>query len=129
VLAEPGVVLAKDGGDVVSPYQGYVNLPTTHGTMLIGLCVKENTAADLKILHAYQNASSLVDIPRSITRAASLTGNTTSRRPNGSLLGISTLKKLLQFAASFTPYNQSENYTDRARVAGILGAAGIYDGA
>jgi hypothetical protein len=129
VLAEPGVILAKDGGDVVSPYQGYVNLPTTHGTMLIRLFVKQNTTADLDILHGYQNASSLVEISRSITRAASPTGNITSLGPNGSLLGISTLEKLLQFAASFTPYNQPENYTDRVRVAGILGAAGVYDGA
>jgi hypothetical protein len=128
VLVEPGVVLAKDGGDVVSPYQGYVNLPTTHGTMLIRLFVKQNTTADLDTLHGYQNASSLVEIPRSMTRAASPTGNITSLGPSGSLLGISTLEKLLQFAASFTPYNQPENYTDRARVAGILGAAGIYDG-
>jgi hypothetical protein len=129
VLAEPGVVLAKDGGDVVSPYQGYVNLPTTHGTMLIRLFVKQNTTADLDILHGYQDASSLVEIPRSITRAASPTGNITSLGPNGSLLGISTLEKLLQFAASFTQYNQPENYTDRVRVAGILGAAGVYNGA
>lgn len=45
------------------------------------------------------------------------------------MLGISTIEKLLQFAASFTPYNQPENYTDRVRVASILGAAGVYDGA
>ena len=128
VLTEPGVVLAKDGDNVVSPYQGYVNLPTTYGTMLIRLFVKQNTTEDLNILHSYQNASSLTEIPRTITRAASPSGNVTSLGPNGSLLGISTLEKLLQFAASFTPYNQPENYTDRARVAGILGAAGIYDG-
>lgn len=78
VLAEPGVVLAKDGKDVVSPYQGYVNLPTTHGTMLIRLFVKQNTTADLSVLHAYQNASSLVEISRSVTRAASPGGNITS---------------------------------------------------
>jgi hypothetical protein len=129
VLTEPGVVLAKDGGDVVSPYQGYVNLPTTHGTMLIRLFVKQNTTADLDILHGYQNASSLAEIPRSITHAASPAGDITSLGPNGSLLGISTLELLLQFAASFTPYNQPESHTDRVRVAGILGAAGVYDGA
>ncbi|KAF2151051.1 hypothetical protein K461DRAFT_228195 [Myriangium duriaei CBS 260.36] len=129
VLAEPGVKLARDYADVASPYQGYVNLPTTHGTLLIRLFVKENTTEDLNTLHTYQNASLLEEVPRPISRAASPAGNLTSLAPDGSLLGISTIEKLLNFTAKIAQYNQPENYTDRVRVAGILGAAGVYDNA
>lgn len=106
-----------------------MNLPTTYGTILIRLFLKENTTADLDIIHRYQNASSLKEVPRNVTRAASPPGNLTSLAPNNSLLGIQTIDALLSFAAKITPYGQPENYTDRARVAGILGAAGVYDGA
>ncbi|KAF4548366.1 Hypothetical protein D9617_29g007440 [Elsinoe fawcettii] len=129
VYVEPGVQLARDNANVVSPYQGYVNLPTTHGTMLIRLFVKQNTTEDLAILQRYQNASLLEEVPRSITRAQTPIGNLSSLAPNGSLLGIDSSEKLFNFAARITPYNQPENLTDRARVAGILGAAGIYDSA
>lgn len=129
VYEEPGIKLARDFADVQSPYQGIVNLPTTHGTSLIRFFVKANTTDDLNIIQRYQNATTLQEISRSITRAATPADNLSSLAPNGSLLGINSSAKLFAFAAKFTPYNQPENFTDRARVAGILGAAGVYDGA
>ncbi|THW06225.1 hypothetical protein D6D24_10008, partial [Aureobasidium pullulans] len=115
-------------GSNETAYKAIVNLPTTHGTLLIRLFVKENTTEDLNQLHTYQNASFLTSIPRNISAALSPSGNITSLAPNGSLLGLDTPEKLFDFAAKFVPYNQPENYTDRYRVASILGAAGIYGG-
>lgn len=130
VLAQPGIELLPEIENYSRQYQGIVNLPTTHATMLIRLFVKQNTTEDLNQLHIYQNASGLTPIPRQNTTytAPSPAGNLSSLAPNGSLLGISTSEKLLSFAAKFVPYNQPENYTDRYRVASILGAAGLYSG-
>jgi hypothetical protein len=109
-------------------YAGIVNLPTTYATLLIRLLVLQNTTADLNIIQKYQNASSLTPINRTTTLAPSPPGNLSSLAPNGSLLGINTPEKLLTFASKFVLYNQPELYSERQRVAGILGAAGVYDG-
>ena len=109
-------------------YAGIVNVPTTHGTMLIRFLVRQNTTADIDIIHGYQNASRLTEIPRAASIAPSPSGNLSSLAPNGSLLNIFTPEKLFNFAAKFVPYNQPEIFSERQRVAGILGQAGIYDG-
>ncbi|QDS68026.1 hypothetical protein FKW77_009509 [Venturia effusa] len=112
-----------------SAYAGIVNLPTTHGTMLIRLLVLDNSStADLNTIHAYQNASRITPIQRHVTLAPSPAGNISSLAPNGSLLGINTPQKLFDFASRFIQYNQPELLSERQRVAGILGAAGIYNG-
>ncbi|KAE9963318.1 hypothetical protein BLS_009419 [Venturia inaequalis] len=111
-----------------SAYAGIVNLPTTHGTMLIRLLVLQNTTADLNIIHGYQNASTITPIQRNVTLAPSPAGNISSLAPNGTLLGINSPEKLLTFASRFIEYNQPELLSERQRVAGILGAAGIYNG-
>lgn len=111
-------------------YKGIVNLPTTYGTILIRFLVLQNTTSDLDIIQGYQNATSLVEVSRKTSRALSPPNNASlsSLAPNGSLLGIDTPAKLLDFASRFVLYNQPELQSERQRVAGILGQAGIYDG-
>lgn len=111
-------------------YKGIINLPTTYGTILIRFLVLQNTTSDLNIIQRYQNASSLVEVPRKASYAASPPNNASlsSLAPSGSLLGINTPPKLLDFASRFVLYNQPEVASERQRVAGILGQAGIYDG-
>ena len=111
-------------------YAGIVNLPTTYGTILIRFLVLQNTTSDLNIIQKYQNASSLTEIPRKASHAPSPPNNASlaSLAPNGSLLGIDTPEKLLDFASRFVLYNQPELASERQRVAGILGQAGIYSG-
>lgn len=104
-------------------YAGIVNLPTTYATLLIRWLVLQNTTADLEIIRRYQNASSLTPINRTVSIAPSPAGNLSSLAPNGSLLGINTPDKLLNFTSKFVLYNQPELYSQRQRVAGILGAA------
>ncbi|KAF3008396.1 hypothetical protein E8E13_000789 [Curvularia kusanoi] len=112
-------------------YAGIVNLPTTYGTILIRFLVLQNTTADLNIIRKYQDASSLTEVPRKASYAPSPPNNASlaSLAPNASLLGIDTPQKLLDFASRFVLYNQPELASERQRVAGILGQAGIYDGA
>ncbi|KAJ4364804.1 hypothetical protein N0V95_000648 [Ascochyta clinopodiicola] len=111
-------------------YAGVVNLPTTYGTVLIRFLVLQNTTSDLNIIQKYQNASSLTEVPRKVSNAPSPLNNATlsSLAPNGSLLGIDTPAKLLDFASRFVIYNQPEVASERQRVAGILGQAGVYGG-
>lgn len=115
-------------GNNTEEYEGIVNLPTTHGTMLIRLFVLQNTTADLNIIHTYQNQSSLTTLNRTSSRAPSPSGNLTSLAPNNTLLGIDTPAKLFNLTAKLAPYNQPIVTADRYRVASILGQAGIYDG-
>ncbi|KAF2026382.1 hypothetical protein EK21DRAFT_74358, partial [Setomelanomma holmii] len=111
-------------------YAGVVNLPTTHATVLIRLLVRENTTADLNIIQRYQNASALTEVPRAVSYAPSPPTNSSlsSLAPNGSLLGIDSPAKLLDFASRFVLYNQPELINERQRVVGILGQAGVYGG-
>jgi hypothetical protein len=111
-------------------YAGIVNLPTTYGTILIRFLVLQNTTSDLNIIQRYQNASSLTKIPRKASYGPSPPNNASlaSLAPNGSLLSINTPAKLLDFASRFVLYNQPELASERQRVAGILGQAGIYSG-
>lgn len=122
---------AITGLQASTKYAGVVNLPTTYGTILIRFLVRENTTADLNIIQRYQNASALTEIPRAVSLAPSPPANVSisSLAPNGSLLGIDTPTKLLDFASRFVLYNQPEIASERQRVAGILGQAGIYSGA
>ncbi|KAH7088843.1 hypothetical protein FB567DRAFT_619633 [Paraphoma chrysanthemicola] len=103
-------------------YAGVNNLPTTHATILIRLLVRENTTADLNIIQRYQNASALREIPRAVSYAPSPPANSSlsSLPPNGSLLGIDSPAKILAFASQLA--------SERQRVAGILGQAGVYGG-
>lgn len=126
IAVQPG--FTKTGPNEIKGYRGIVNLPTTYGTMLIRILLLQNTTQDLAIVHSYQNASVLKEINRTAPVSYS------SRPPaldttglNGGLLGISTPQQQLQFAARIVDYNQPENSTDRARVAGILARAGLYN--
>ncbi|KAL6712671.1 hypothetical protein ACN47E_000548 [Coniothyrium glycines] len=124
------VQIALPDLQAASKYAGVINLPTTHATILIRLLVLQNTTADLNIIQKYQNASSLTEIPRTNSYAPSPPANSSlsSLAPNGSLLGIDTPAKVLDFASRFVLYNQPELPAERQRVAGILGQAGVYGG-
>jgi hypothetical protein len=114
VNAQPGfyndsalVQSSIDNLQDTTKYAGIVNLPTTYGTILIRFLVLQNTTSDLNITQKYQNASSLTEIPRKASYAPSPPNNASlaSLAPDGSLLGIDTPSKLLDFASRLVLYN------------------------
>lgn len=77
-----------------------------------------------------QDATTLRNVSRSV-----VTQNDTrpapplrSLAPNGTFLGVSGPERQLSFAARLIPYVQPVIYSQRFRVASILGAAGLYNG-
>lgn len=96
--------------------------------MLIRFLLPANTTADLNTIHAYQNASSLTNITRPNNNSTASLPPLISLAPNGTFSGINTPAKLFNLSAAFIPFNQPENYTDRARVSSILAQAGIQNG-
>ncbi len=122
---------ANSSTNATSQYQGYVNLPTTYGTMLIRILLLANTTADLRAVQTWQNTSSLANVTRSVTLTNSSlpapndTGLTLS---NNTFLGINTPAKLLNLSARLLPYNGARVYSDRYRVDSILGYAGLLGG-
>lgn len=96
--------------------------------MLIRILVKQNTTADLDIIHGYQNAYNLSATPRTLSQpnslqAPALTNSILNSNPTGP-----PPQQLLQLLARIAPYNQPEILTQRYRVASILGQAGIVNG-
>ena len=123
----PGLQLTPSTPEALSAYQGVVNFPTTYGTSLIRLLLKQNTTANLDVVHRIQNETSLVTIPRQFSQQGSLLPAApafTSALINGSLTG-SSVQQRLQLLARVAAYNQPETLADRYRVANILGLAGI----
>ena len=117
--------------NATSQYQGYVNLPTTYGTMLIRILLLANTTADLTKVQTWQNASHLANV----TRSSSLANNalpapnvTSLTLSKNTFLGIDTPAKLLNLSARLLPYNGARTYSDRYRVDSILGYAGLLGG-
>lgn len=97
--------------------------------MLIRILLLRNTTEDLNIVHKYQNASHLREVNRATPKSQSSQAPALqSTALSSTLLGIHTPSQQLEFAARIIKYNQPENYTDRARVAGILARAGLYNG-
>ena len=128
VEVAPGYQAPNATSQNLTQYQGVVNLPTTYGTMLIRYLVLQNTTADLNIIQGYQNASRLTPVNRTASAQNTTSPNITSVAPNGTFLGIQTLAEQLSLAAKIVAFNQPENYSERYRVAEILGRAGIYNG-
>jgi len=97
--------------------------------MLIRILVKQNTTADLNIIHGYQNAYNLTATPRTLTQPNSLQAPllTLPFLNNGTLAGSPALQ-ILQLLAKIAPFNQPEILTERYRVASILGQAGLVNG-
>jgi len=97
--------------------------------MLIRILVKQNTTADLNIIHGYQNTYNLTATPRTLTQPNSLQAPqlTLSFLNNGTLAGSPALQ-ILQLLAKIAPFNQPEILTERYRVASILGQAGLVNG-
>lgn len=97
--------------------------------MLIRILVKQNTTADLNIIHGYQNTYNLTATPRTLTQPNSLQAPTLTLPVlnNGTLAGSPALQ-ILQLLAKIAPFNQPEILTERYRVASILGQAGLVNG-
>lgn len=110
------------------PYEGIVDVPTSYGTMLIRYLLFANTTEDLDTIHAYQNASSLVTVPKRKANSRLAAPPLTSLAPNDTFLGIDTPSKLLDLAAKIVPFNQPQDHIERKRVATTLALAGISRG-
>jgi hypothetical protein len=95
-----------------------VNLQTTYGTIFIRYPVLQNTTSYLNIIQRYQNASSLTKIPRQASYVPSppipaQQRITSESCPTGSLLGINTPSKLLDFLSRFVMYYRPEQASER----------------
>lgn len=124
-LVPAGYQAANSSTPINTSYAGFVNLPTTYGTMLIRFLLLANTTTELIRIQTYQNASSLTNVTRqSGTKSPTLL----SLAPNGTYSGIDTPEKLLNLSAKLVSFNQPENYTDRYRTATYLTLAGLYNG-
>lgn len=100
-------------------------MPTYYGTMLIRYLLFTNTTEDLDAVHSYQDASSLISVPR---REHSVAPSLASLAPNRTFLGIDSPEKLLTLAAKLVHYNPPNDLSERERVTTSLKAAGISNG-
>ena len=124
VLQQPGLQIAPKG----SEYQGYVNFPTTYGTMLIRILVKYNNTENLKIVHKYQSEYAINPIARVTTQSNTpAVPNVKKIFANGTRT-ISTASDILTLLAQVASFNQPELYSERYSVASILGLAGLVNG-
>lgn len=111
-----------------SKYQGLVNFPTTYGTMLIRILVKQNTTEDLDIVHRYQSQYTIEPTPRKVTQPGNSTSSSIVQTLNNVTTNVTSALPVLEFLAKIASFNQPEVLSDRYRVASILGLAGISNG-
>lgn len=131
---KPGKYLIRRADDVAATiglqpaastqYQGVVNYPTTYGTILIRILVKQNTTDDLNIVHGYQSQYSITPIQRSTGDCAP----TVSNILNNATISVNDPLTILNVLAKIASYNQPEVLSERYKVASILGFAGLVNG-
>lgn len=123
--AMPGTQLTPASSSCISMYKGIINFPTTHGTLLSRILVRENTTSDLDAVKSYQKGTGVTAVARSLTNA------NLPQAPmlTPDLLDTSSIsdpnEKALTLLARMGAYNQPPVLSDRYRVASILGLAGI----
>jgi len=115
--------------DCIPKYQGVINFPGTYGTMLIRLLLKYNTTENLEIVNRYQNETSLIEVPRTLSRSdASTPSSWTTISKNGTLLLDSEPRQILSTLAAILPSNLPIDQNERYRVSSLLGLAGLHNG-
>jgi len=126
-LVQPGIEYTTPNALCPYPkYTGYINFPTTYGSLWNRILVRQNTTADLDIVHSYQRNISITPVPRQISQpgtlpAPPLTAELFASNKTGTA-------KLLDLLARFAQFNQPEVLSDAYRVASILGLAGLAGG-
>ena len=141
--SQPGKYLVRRKGDVQgvevisssSRYKGFVNSPTTYGTLLIRILLLNN-GSDINTVKAIQNQTLLSVVQRQDEPVApklstqllstSLSASAASIPP-GSLNG-STAIQILNLTARLYPFNLPENASDIYWVTRLLSEAGLNDG-
>lgn len=126
--AQPGLEISATTASCIPKYKGVISFPTTYGSLVSRILVRENTTQDLDTVHDYQSGVSIASVPRTMTdyqlpQAPMLTPQ---------LLDTSNIadpnQKALELTARMGLYNQPEVGSDRYRVGSILGQAGIVNG-
>lgn len=139
-LVEPGLQLFDHGKNRRSNstshheamndtlYEGAINYPTTYGTILIRILVKQNTTEDRDIVHGYQSQYSITPAPRTKMQPGTPSVPTVSTILNNATTNVTTASAILGVLAQIASYNQPEILAERYKVASILGLAGLVNG-
>ncbi len=130
VHTQPGLQLISDGAcqgeraKYGSRYLGFINFPTTYGSLLIRILLRNNMT-DVAIVQHIQSQIKLSPVNRTDVkaRAPSLSLDLL----NGSLSG-SPDEQVLQRTARIYPYNHPELRDNVANVTAILKLAGLRNG-
>lgn len=109
--------------------QGYINSPTTYGFFAYRFWIKDkNNAAELDLVHAMQDESTITPVPRtwhSFANAAPALTNETLKETLGSTYSPSGILNVL---ARISATNPPIEASDWARVNSKLSAAGLSNG-
>ncbi|KAI9871211.1 MAG: hypothetical protein M1830_003194, partial [Pleopsidium flavum] len=127
--AIPGLQLMNDtqSNGAGGKYEGIVNFPTTYGSLLIRILLRNN-GTDLNIVHSYQAQISLSPVNRTaLSLSKPVAPSLSVDLLNGSLTG-SPPQQLLQLTARLSPYNQPELRSEVSNVSRILELAGLRGG-
>jgi len=127
--AAPGMQLMNDTQSNAAgcQYKGIVNFPTTYGSLLIRILLRNN-GTDLNVVHGYQSQITLSPVNRTTPTLSKSTAPSLSvDLLNGSLTG-SPAQQLLQLTARLSPYNQPELRSEVGNVSRILEFAGLRGG-
>ncbi|KAH8822882.1 hypothetical protein DL96DRAFT_1559682 [Flagelloscypha sp. PMI_526] len=133
--ARPGAYLVRRASDAQVPwgyaeastgdkYKGFVNTPTTHGTLLARILVKNNST-DLTTARSILNSAGLATITRSSSPGGSANSLTLL---TFAALGDDTGLATLRLTARLTDANPPFNISNPTSAIATLRDAGIYDG-
>ncbi|KAK5137475.1 hypothetical protein LTR08_008453 [Meristemomyces frigidus] len=123
--AEPSMELCNS----TSEFRGIINSPTAYSLLTGRTYVKETSTEDLQIVHRYQEELTATTLNRTI----SSNDETCAPELSLDLLTVngtffSAVERNLELLARLAPYCQPVVYSDRWRVASILGVSGVYGG-